>query len=196
VPREPPVRGLTPGVAARLPVLATLPSLLQDDPFLQRFTAALDDVLVPLDVTLDGLASYVDPRLAPEDFLDWLASWVGLELDARWPVDVRRALACSAAALHEARGTAAGLADELALLAGAPVHVSDPGGVVWSQEPGSVPCPDDAARRVAGVRVTVCVGGADREHLADPDSPARQRLVAAARAAVPPHLPVTVEVSR
>jgi phage tail-like protein len=191
------MRALTPGVAVRHPVAATLPSLLQDDPFLTRFTAALDEVLVPLHVTLDCLDAYVDPRLAPEDYLGWLAGWVGLDLDDRWSPDVRRSVAVSAAALHERRGTAAGLAAELSLLAGRPVEVHDPGGVACGTEPGT-PLPGDGDAGV--VRVTVR-GGAQQPDQLDPDlvdptSPARQRLAAAARAAVPPHLLVTVEVQQ
>ena len=44
-------------------------------------TTGLDQVLAPVFSTLDGLEAYVDPGTAPSDFLDWLASWVGIELD-------------------------------------------------------------------------------------------------------------------
>lgn len=179
------------GQDTRHAVGASLPALLQEDPFLQRFTAGLDEVLTPFFATLDGLAAYVDPALAPEDFLGWLAGWVGLELDPQWPVEVRRELLRSAAAVQDARGTAKGLADEVALLTGAAVQVLDPGGVVCSATtgaalpPGGLPGTDGA--------VVVRVHDAPPE-LLDPDGEARARLVRAVRAAVPAHLPVTVEV--
>ena len=72
------MRGLTREVRPRHRLAPTLPALLQEDAFLTRFTAGLDDVLAPVVATLDSLDSYVDPALAPEDFLDWLAGWVAL----------------------------------------------------------------------------------------------------------------------
>jgi phage tail-like protein len=177
-----------PGVRSRHPLGSTLPAMLQDDPFLQRFTGGLDDVLVPFLATLDSLGGYVDPDTAPEDFLGWLAGWVGLDLDPRWPVEVRRNLLRNAAQVQDARGTAAGLRDEVALLTGCDVEVCEPGGVVSSAEPGAeLP----AAGRGA---VVVRVVGAPEE-LCDPAGEARARLDRAVRAAVPAHLPVTVEVS-
>ena len=182
-----------PNLRSRHPIGPTLPALLQEDPFLQRFTAGLDEALAPLLATLDGLDCYVDPALAPEDFLDWLAGWIALELDPSWPVDVRRSLLRSAAALQEARGTAAGLAEEIALLTGARVQVCDPGGVAAGPEPGTAL---PAARPAAGIAPgTVVVRVLDApEELLRPDSAARARLHRAVRAAVPAHLPVVVEV--
>jgi phage tail-like protein len=175
------------GVDSRHPLGATLPAMLQDDPFLQRFTAGLDEVLLPFLATLDSLDCYVDPDLAPEDFLGWLAGWVGLDLDLRWPVTVRRALLRNAAQVQNARGTAAGLRDEIALLTGCAVEVCDPGGVACSPQPGGALPPEGPT----GVLVRVLDAPAE---LRDPDGEARSRLNRAVRAAVPAHLPVTVEV--
>ena len=165
--------------------------MLQEDPFLQRFTAGLDEVLAPFAATLDSLDRYVDPAVTPEDFLGWLAGWVGLDLDPRWPVEVRRSLLRSAAAVQDARGTAAGLRDEVALLTGCAVEVCDPGGVACSAEPGGALPPHratgaDRHRRRPGARRP--------DDLRDPGGDARARLDRAVRAAVPAHLPVTVEV--
>lgn len=180
-------RGLMPGVGTRHPVGATLPAMLQDDPFLQRFTAALDEVLTPVVATLDTLDAYVDPELAPGDFLAWLAGWVGLGLDPQWPVAAQRRLLGSAADVHDARGTARGLREELSLLCGADVEVEDPGGVTCSDLPGTVL----PAASECGVVVRVRSGD---PALADPSDPARQRLTAAARAVLPAHLVLTLEV--
>jgi phage tail-like protein len=176
------------GVRSRHPVGGTLPAMLQDDPFLQRFTGGLDDVLVPFLATLDSLHGYVDPALAPEDFLGWLAGWVGLDLDPRWPVEVRRALLRNAAQVQDARGTAEGLRAELALLTGCRVEVCEPGAVACSPEPGGA-LPDSGAAAAVVVRVHDAP-----EDLRDPAGEARARLDRAVRAAVPAHLPVTVEV--
>src|ERR1700730_1144995 len=66
---------------SRYPIGGLLPALYADDDFAQRFTAGLDTMIAPVVSTLDNLAAYFDSRLAPEDFLMWLASWVGAELD-------------------------------------------------------------------------------------------------------------------
>ena len=177
-----------PGARARVPLVDTLPALLAEDEFLQRFTAGLDDVLAPVVATLDSLDRYVDPALAPEDFLGWLAGWVGLELDERWPVGVRRSMLRSVADVQDARGTASGLRAEVAMLTGCEVEVVDPGAVVSGAEPGTS-LPEDAGCGRVVVRV---LGSPD--DLCDPDGEARARLDRAVRAAVPAHLPVTVEV--
>lgn len=184
------MRGVMDGVRSRHPVGGTLPAMLQDDPFLQRFTSGLDEVLVPFLATLDSLHGYVDPALAPEDFLGWLGGWVGLDLDPRWPVEVRRSLLRNAAQVQDARGTAAGLRAELALLTGCRVEVCEPGGVVCSAEPGgTLPASEPDAATTVVVRVHDAP-----DDLRDPTSEARARLDRAVRAAVPAHLPVTVEV--
>jgi len=182
------VRGLAPDVRPRHPLAPALPALLQEDAFLTRFTAGLDDVLAPVVATLDCLDSYVDPALAPEDFLDWLAGWIALDLEPGWPVPLRRSLLRRAAALQEARGTAAGLREEVAMLTGCAVEVCDPGGVAASAATGAALPRSD---RDGAVVVRVLGAPAD---LLDPVSPARARLERAARAATPAHLPVVLEV--
>ena len=110
-----------------------------------RFTAALDDVLAPAISVLDCLTAYVDPALAPPDYLGWLADWVGIELDETWPVDQQRAVIAGAVTLHRGRGTVAGLRRQLELVTGGEVEVIDTGGTTWSvepiDEPGEQPVP-------------------------------------------------------
>ena len=67
-------RGLVAGLDAAHPLGWLLPAMYQEDEFAQRFTGALDTVLAPLVTALDNLDAYVDPALAPPDFLEWLAS--------------------------------------------------------------------------------------------------------------------------
>ena len=76
-------------------------------------TQAFDAELAPIISTLDNLSAYFDPKLTPEDFLGWLASWVALDLDETWDVAQRRAAALAAVDILRRRGTATGLADEL-----------------------------------------------------------------------------------
>jgi len=113
-----------------------------EDGFVQRLTGALDGVLAPVFSSLDNLNAYVDPELAPEDFLQWLGGWVGVALDESWPLERRRSLVAAATDLYRVRGTARGLAAHLRLLTGAEVEIEETGGTAWStaadpQPPGS-----------------------------------------------------------
>src|SRR4029077_8874613 len=99
-------------LAGGIPAVYRDPKPLPGDPdasFIRRFTAAFDAALAPVFCTLDSLPAYFDPMTAPEYFLDWLASWVGLELYERWPSELRRKLIAGAVHRHHERGTKAGL---------------------------------------------------------------------------------------
>lgn len=115
-----------------------------DGTFVHRFTAALDAVLAPVFCTLDSLPAYFDPMTAPEHFLDWLASWVGLELYERWPPDLRRKLIAGAIHRHHRRGTKIGFEEVIAIFTETDtekVTVEESGGV-WER---SVPGLDDGS---------------------------------------------------
>lgn len=129
------MRGLVPGLSSPYPLAGTLPAFLQDDQFLVRMTAGLDEVLAPVVSVLDCLDAYVDPRLAPDDFVEWLGEWVGAPLDDHWPDERRRATVLAAAALHHLRGTTAGVRALAELATGCAVEVFEPGGVSVSQSP-------------------------------------------------------------
>ncbi len=112
-------RGTVPGLSSPYRIAEFLPSVYQeDDPFIQRFTAGLDEVLAPVLSTLDCMEAYVDPHLTPEDFLGWLGSWVGAVVDEETPLALRRAAVAHAAALHRSRGTLGGLQALVELLTG------------------------------------------------------------------------------
>jgi phage tail-like protein len=175
-------RGTVPGLRSPHPVGELLPALYSGDDLAQRFTGALDEVLAPVLSTLDCLDSYLDPALAPGDFVDWLAGWVALPLGEGWSLQRRRRLVAAAATLHRRRGTRGSLADLVALVTGGEVEVSDSGGCVASPEPGG-PLP---GRAEPGLHVRVRV--------ADPSSVDLVRLTDLVAANKPAHLPHTVEV--
>ncbi|GAA0957544.1 phage tail protein [Kribbella koreensis] len=147
------MRGATTGLGTPYPLGSLLPAVFQEDPLLMRFTAAIDEVLAPAISTLDCLTAYVDPALAPPDYLGWLAGWVGVELDENWPVAQQRAEIARAVTAHRRRGTVDGLRQQLELVTGGEVEVSDTGGTTWSTAP--VDGPSD---RVVP-KVTVVVTG-------------------------------------
>jgi phage tail-like protein len=135
---------------SRYPIGGLLPAMYADNDFAQRFTAGLDTMIAPVVSTLDNLAAYFSSRLAPEDFLMWLASWVGAELDAGWPLELRRAVVAQTLELHRWRGTARGLVHRLWLSAGVQARVDDGGGIAWSTRPRS-PAPASDGRVVVRV---------------------------------------------
>lgn len=168
------MRGLLPGLVNPHPMTVALPGLYQDDDFAQQFVSAFDDALAPVLCALDNLEAYLDPWLAPADFVEWLAGWVGLALDETWPLERQRALVATAAQLFRWRGTARGVAGEVALYTGSEPEVVESGGANWSPTPGG-PMPGSAERRLR-VRVRVPDPAAvDRTRL--------DRIVAAAKPA-------------
>jgi phage tail-like protein len=178
-----PHRGTVPGLPVPYRLADLLPAVYQEeDPFIVRFTGGLDEVLAPILATLDCLDAYVDPQVAPEDFLEWLAGWVGAVLDENAPLPLRRAAVSRAAHLHRSRGTVAGLRASLELLTGGRVDLTDSGGVSWSTRPGGTP-PGGSVPRVA-IRVVVPAG-------MTVSARAVQTVVAAAK---PAHVEHSVEV--
>ena len=147
------MRGTIPRLQSAHPLAPFLPSALQEDRFTTGFVAGLDEVLAPILTSLDNLAAYLDPRLAPEDFLFWLAGWMGVDVDATWPLERRRQLVACAIDLYRRRGTAVGLRLHLEVCTGGQVEISESGGVAWSQTHGAQ-LPGEEVPRLA-VRVTV-----------------------------------------
>jgi phage tail-like protein len=182
------MRGTVAGLASPYRIAEFLPSVYQeDDPFVQRFTAGLDEVWAPVLATLDCLDAYLDPHLTPEDFLGWLAGWVGAVVDDETtPLALRRAAVAQAAALHRSRGTPDGLRVLIELLTGGHVEVADSGGASWSPTPDAVP-PGEASPWVA-VRVTL-------ERASEQSVAAvREAVEAAVASAKPAHVVHSVEV--
>lgn len=99
-------------------LLDYLPQPYQGDPFLGRFLRIPESIFAQIEGILDALPHYFDPRTAPEEFLPWLAGWVGEELDENWPPARRRALIARAAALYRWRGTRRGLREHISLYTG------------------------------------------------------------------------------
>ncbi len=177
------MRGVVADLATPLPLAAGLPSVYQEeDPFAVRLVEAFDAELAPIILTLDNLSAYFDPRLTPEDFLGWLASWVALELDETWDIGRRRAAASAAVDVLRRRGTAAGLADELRLATDGDVEVVENGGSAWSLDASSPMVGSSELALVVRVRA------------ANPAQVDVDRLDRIVRSAKPAHVPHRIEV--
>jgi phage tail-like protein len=129
------MRAALPELPSPHPLGTLLPAMYAADDFVLRFTSGLDAVLSAALSTMDNLPAYLDPALAPEDFLAWLSSWVAAELDPAWPLPLRRAVVRRAIALHRRRGTARGLVERLELSLGVHAEVLDGPGACWSATP-------------------------------------------------------------
>jgi phage tail-like protein len=131
------MRGLVEGLPNPHAIVQFLPGLLQEDAFVQRLVAGLDDVLAPILLSLDNLDAYLDPATAPPDFLEWLGEWVGIAFDENWPLDQQRALVAGAVDLFHWRGTVRGLSAHVALYTGVEPDIEETGGCSWSPNPNS-----------------------------------------------------------
>jgi phage tail-like protein len=94
-------------------LLRRLPRAFSRDPdaasFTRRYLALLEGVLDDLDGRARQRHLLLDPRTAPADALPWLAGFLGLVLDDRWPEPRRRTLIGLAPYLFRLRGTLPGL---------------------------------------------------------------------------------------
>lgn len=170
------MRAALPEVPSRHPLGDLLPAMYAADDFALRFTEGLDSVLSAVLSTMDNLPAYLDPALAPEDFLAWLSSWVAAELDPAWPLPLRRAVVRRAVALHRKRGTARGLVERLELSLGVRAEVLDGPGARWSAVPDSE-MPDAPVDAVVVVRVRGPVDQARVEALVASVCPVHVRCV-------------------
>ena len=175
-------RGLVNGLASPRPLIGTLPGLYQEDLLAYGLTCAFDDSFAPILSTIDNFDAYLDPALTPEDFLDWLAGWVGVLLDETWPIERRRALVAVAAQLYRSRGTAAGLAIQVRLFTAGEVEIVESGGAAWSSTPGASPPGSGDFSLLVRVKPP-SKGSLDRDRL--------DRLVASAK---PAHVAHSLEI--
>jgi phage tail-like protein len=130
------MRGHIDGLATPHPLGPTLPALLQEDELLLRMMTAFDEVLAPVLLALDNLPAHVDPRLCPEDWVDWLGEWVAVPAQPHMPLQQRRTRVAAAHVEHIAGGTVQGLQASLSVALHADVEVHDSGGTSWSPVPG------------------------------------------------------------
>jgi phage tail-like protein len=134
------MRGSVEGLGTPFPLQGGVPGVLLGEGALPAMLAAFDDVLAPVLATLDNLDAYLDPDLTAEDFLGWLAGWLGVAVDGGWSPERTRDVLRRTPELVRWRGTPRGVADAVRVLAGVDAQVADSGGVSWSPRPqGDLP---------------------------------------------------------
>ncbi|OHV25742.1 phage tail protein [Parafrankia soli] len=172
------MRGSVEGLDTPFSLAGGVPGVLLGAGAVGALLAAFDEVLAPVLATLDNVDAYLDPDLTPEDFLGWLAGWLGMAVDGGWPADRTRAVIRQLPEVLRWRGTPAGVAAAVRVLAGVEAEVTDSGGVNWSPRPqGELP-----GGRTPSLLVRVPQGSDLRE------------VEAAVRSAKPAHVPHRVEV--
>lgn len=155
------MRGTVPGLPSPLPLVETLPGLLRTDRFTEGLCSSFDEVLAPVLLSLDGFSAYLDLATAPEDMVEWLATWVGMTVDPNAGLPAQRELLQSTGELHARRGTRRGLEMAVQAELGVPVQVVETGAAAWSSRPGGdlpgdpVPAVVVVARPQAGQDVEV-----------------------------------------
>jgi phage tail-like protein len=179
----PPMRGHIEGLPSPRPLSNEVPAALQEDEFCQRLLGALDEVLAPLFLTLDCWDSYLDAQLAPDDFVDWLASWIGVDIDETWSLERRRRLIQDAVGLYRIRGTGLGLQAHIKLYAGITPTIEESGACAWSPT-ANTPLPGSVDPHLT-VRLTIDdPAGINRTTV--------NRIVGASR---PAHLPYELDIA-
>lgn len=158
------MRGTVEGLESPHPIGLALPSLFHDDDVAQRFVAGLDDLLAPLFLTMDAVDSYIDPWVAPRDFLAWVADWVSAPWDPSLDDIQQRAVVARAAELYGWAGTVKGLTGMVELVAGVTPEIEENGGSAWTIEPGGDLPGSPEAKVTVRVRASdLPAGGPERE---------------------------------
>ena len=116
---------VTIAVRAKGRYLQHLPAIYHEDDLMSRFLMLFEDFWDPIEKQVDTIHSYFDPGLTPSEVLPWLASWLDLTFDNRWPDQKRRQLLRRIALLYRKRGTKPGLKEYIEVLTGTEAEIME-----------------------------------------------------------------------
>jgi phage tail-like protein len=117
-----------------------LPRVMAADPVLRDFVSAFEQVHDTVRERIDAVEHQMDTGLASPEMLQYLGSWLGVELEPTDPAEYRRSMVREVGRLLGWRGTRFGVEALLEAATGARVTVLDSGGVYGANDP--VPAPD------------------------------------------------------
>jgi phage tail-like protein len=120
-PSVPPLRPIGPISS----YLSNLPAIYQDNDFLGRFLLIVEALWEPLEQRQDHLQMYFDPHTCPVAVLQYLSSWLDLQLDPFWSEAHQRLLLAEALELIRWRGTRYGLVRLIELVTGLTPEILD-----------------------------------------------------------------------
>ena len=106
-----------------------LPRTMAQDPVLRNFVLAFQEVADTVRERIDSVEHQMDTGLASPDMLQFLGSWLGVELEPTDPAEYRRSMVREVGRLLGWRGTRYGVEALLEAATGARVTVLDAGGV-------------------------------------------------------------------
>ncbi|MEJ8546911.1 phage tail protein [Brevibacillus borstelensis] len=102
--------------------LRYLPAVFREEPesadFLERFLALFGTFFLEIEQKIDSMSRYFDPDTTPDEFVPWLASWLGIASEDHWSEAQLRELIRRAPELFSQRGTRSGLANMVQLYTG------------------------------------------------------------------------------
>ncbi|WP_031077816.1 hypothetical protein [Streptomyces sp. NRRL S-118] len=133
-------------------LLAQLPQVMVRDPLLAAFVLGCEETVDSVGHHLDDLEYMLDMELASPEMLAYLASWLGIELQALTVADSEEGRAAQRRLIRAVgenlgrRGTAVGLETLLGALTGSRAEVSDSGGVFGPDD--RIPAADNTVRVV------------------------------------------------
>lgn len=99
-----------------------LPELYREVDFVGRLLKVFELAFEPDVQTLNGLWAYLNPRLAPQGLLPFLAHWVGWQISPDLSLNQQRDLIARALEIYRWRGTRRGLRLSLHLATGLPLE--------------------------------------------------------------------------
>lgn len=106
----------------RVSHLQYLPKIYQEDLtskwFLERFLSIFEHFFAGFQDEIADIARYFDPASTEKEFIPWLATWLALTLDEKWPEEKRRELIKRAYQLFKMRGTLRGLQEVIKVYTG------------------------------------------------------------------------------
>lgn len=105
--------------------LQYLPEIYQNDDFTSRFLMLFESFWKPLSQQIDQIDNYFDPNLTPAPFVPWLASWIGMPVDASLPLERVRSLLKNALMLFQCRGTLLALKTYLEIYTAGKVQITE-----------------------------------------------------------------------
>ncbi len=116
--------------------LQYLSAIYEETEFLSQFLKIFEKILSGIDdevkveysgieQILDAISDYFHPTDTPSEFLNWLAGWVALELQADWDEKTRRELIRRIVPLYRKRGTKEGIEEFLKIYAGPGVSINE-----------------------------------------------------------------------
>jgi phage tail-like protein len=121
--------GGQPGAVTAGWLVNQLPRAMAADPVLRGFVTAFEEVADTVRERVDAIEHQVDTGLATPEMLQYVAAWLGLELEPTDPLEYQRSLVRQLGQLLGWRGTRHGIEGLLEAATGSRVTVSDGGGV-------------------------------------------------------------------